>query len=184
MKLPDVQDKVESSAIGRAAVSGVIIFILGSLIAANIPSSYLQRKLNTIVQPVRDSVGLDQTWSVFAPEPRQQTFGLGATISYDNGTKEIWSVPTGDPFISEYRTYHWQKWSEYARADDQPALWEPLAIWLARTYDRSNRHPTEVVLTRYWYDLFAPGTHPIRGPWHEVTYFSLAITPSILAGGS
>ena len=93
----DLQEKVESSQAGRAVITGVMIFILASLVAANIPqTSYLQQKLNSIVQPVRDSVGLDQTWSVFAPEPRRETFALDASITYNDGTSEVWAVPTGD----------------------------------------------------------------------------------------
>lgn len=181
----DLQEGVEKDQIGRAVITGVIIFILASLVAANIPqTSYLQRKLNSIVRPVRDSVGLDQTWSVFAPEPRRQSFALDAQIKYTDGTAETWTVPTGDPFIAEYRTYHWQKWSEYARADDTQLLWEPLAVWLARTHNNPTRHPVSVTLTRRWYDLNPPGSHPSRGPWNEYTYFSIDVTPSLLAGSS
>jgi len=181
----DLQERVESSPSGRALITGVLIFILASLVAANIPNtSYLQRKLNSIVEPVRDSVGLDQTWSVFAPEPRRQTFALNAQIKYNDGTSETWTVPTGDPFIAEYRVYHWQKWSEYARADDTPWLWEPFAAWVARTHNSATRHPVQVILVRRWFDLNPPGSHPSRGPWHEYTYYSLAVTPSVLAGSS
>ncbi len=180
----DLQEKIESDVTGRAIISAVIIFILASLVAANIPGSFLQRKLNAIVEPVRDGVGLDQTWSVFAPEPRRQTFALAAQISYNDGTTETWRVPTGDPFIAEYRVYHWQKWSEYARADDTQWLWEPFAAWVARTHNGPVRHPVEVTLVRSWYDLNPPGSHPSHGPWNEYTYFSLAITPSVLRGES
>ena len=46
----DLQEKVESSQAGRAVITGVMIFILASLVAANIPqTSYLQQKLNSIV---------------------------------------------------------------------------------------------------------------------------------------
>jgi len=181
----NVQEKLEASPIGRAAITGLLVFILGSLIAANIQPSYLQRKLNTVVRPVRDGLGLDQTWSVFAPEPRSQTFGLEARIDYDDGTSETWHVPTGDPFIAEYRTYHWQKWSEWARGDDyMKILWQPFAEWIARTHNDASAHPTTVTLVRSWYDLNPPGTKPSRGPWHSVEYFTLRVTPAILEGSS
>jgi hypothetical protein len=176
----DLQEKLESNQIGRAAITGLLFFILGSLVAANIPASHLQEKLNTVVQPVRDGVGLDQTWSVFAPEPRRQTFGLEARVAYTDGTAETWSVPTGDPVIAEYRTYHWQKWSEFARADDKPFLWQALAVWLARTHNSATRRPVQITLIRRWYDLFPPGSHPSRGPWHEFPYYALEITPALL----
>jgi len=183
MNIRDAQERFEASGLGRAAISGLLVFVLLSLVAANIPTSYLQTQLNKIVLPVRDSVGLDQTWSVFAPEPRSQTFGLYAKISYPDGTSDIWTVPTGDPYISEYRTYHWQKWSEYVRLDAQPQLWEPLAVWIARTHDKPSRHPSEITLVRTWFDLFPPGSHPNHGQTYQYEYFSLQVTPGILAKG-
>jgi hypothetical protein len=176
-----IGERFEASPLGRAVITGALLFILASLIAANIPPSYAQRQLNSFVQPVRDGVGLDQDWGVFAPDPRRQTVALQARISYTDGTSETWNVPTGDPFVSEYRTYHWQKWSEYARLDDHQELWEPFAVWVARTHNSSMRHPNEIALTRSWFDLNPPGSHPSRGPWHEYTYFSLKITPAVLA---
>jgi hypothetical protein len=179
-----IGERFESSHTGRSVLTGALIFILLALFAANMPSSHLQRQLNSLVQPVRDGLGLDQDWSVFAPEPRRQTFDLDAQISYSDGTSQTWTVPTGDPYISEYRTYHWQKWSEYARSDAQPFLWEPLAAWIARTHDSAARHPTEVTLVRRWFDLEPPGSHPSRGPWNEYTYFSLKVSPAVLSGAS
>jgi hypothetical protein len=179
-----IGERFEASQIGRGVLTGALVFIIASLVAANMPASYIQHKLNTAVQPVRDGLGLDQDWSVFAPEPRRQTFALQARISYSDGTSQTWDVPTGDPYISEYRTYHWQKWSEYARADDQQQLWEPFAAWVARTHDSPARHPTEVTLVRSWYDLYPPGAHPSRSQWNEYAYFSLKVTPGVLAGTS
>jgi hypothetical protein len=180
----DLQRRLESSRLGRAAITGLLIFVISSLVAANIPPSYLQVKLNKIVQPVRDGLGLDQTWSVFAPEPRRQTFGLDARIVFIDGSVQTWTVPTGDPVVAEYRTYHWQKWSEYARADDTSVLWGPLAEWLARKYDTPTVHPVQVTLVRRWYDLNPPGSAVGHGPWHEYPYFTLQVTPAILRGGS
>jgi hypothetical protein len=184
VKIRNIQERFEALPVGRAAISGLVIFIMLSLVTANIPTSYVQKKLNDVVLPVRDSLGLDQTWSVFAPEPRSQTFGLYAKIAYADGTSDIWTVPTGDPYISEYRTYHWQKWSEYARLDDQTNLWEPLAVWIARTHDRAGRHPSEVTLVRTWYDLYPPGKHPSRGETYQYEYYTLQVTPGILKGSS
>jgi hypothetical protein len=176
----NLQEKLESGPIGRAVISGALLFILGALVAANIPPSYVQQKLNTVVRPVRDGVGLDQTWSVFAPEPRSQTFGLEARISYSDGSSEVWHVPTGDPFVAEYRTYHWQKWSEFARQDERPYLWGPFALWVARTHIYPDARPTSVTLVRTWIDLLPPGAGILQGPRHEYPYFTLQVTPEML----
>jgi len=179
----DLQEKLESDPTGRAALTGLIIFVLLTLLASNLSDSGLQHSLTRFVEPLRNGAGLDQAWGVFAPDPRKIVYGLEGRIRYDDGTTEIWHWPKGDPIISEYRAYHWQKWSEQVRLDDKGGLWQPFAEWLARTHDRPNRHPTEITLVRRWSDLNPPGQHPDRGPWNSYDYFTLKVSPSLLASG-
>jgi hypothetical protein len=180
----NLQEKVETNPYGRAFLTGLIIFILGTLFASNLSESALQNWLADLVRPVRNGLGLDQAWGVFSPDPRSTVYGLEAHIRYDDGSSQIWTWPKGDPFISEYRDYHWQKWSEQVRLDDQSGLWRPFAEWIARTHDRPNRHPTEVTLIRRWFDLNPPGTKPPHGPWQSFVYFTLQVNPALLAEGN
>lgn len=180
----NLQEKVESDSTGRAAITGLIIFILLTLLASNLPASSLQSWFETLVRPIRNGLGLDQAWGVFAPDPRSTVYDLKARIRFDDGTTVIWRWPKNDPFISEYRDYHWQKYAEQVRLDDDNFLWQPLAVWLARTHDSARRHPTEITLIRLWSDLNPPGEHPDRSPWHSYEYFTLQVGPSLLAKGS
>jgi hypothetical protein len=180
----DLQEKVESDATGRAAISGVILFVLLTLLASNLSTSGLQDWISGPVEPVRNGLGLDQAWGVFAPDPRSTIYGLEGRITYDDGTTEKWHWPRGDPIVSEFRAYHWQKWSEQVRLDDQSGLWQPFAEWLARTHDRPDRHPTDITLIRFWADLNPPGTRPSRGPWNRFEFFTLQVNPSILGAGA
>jgi hypothetical protein len=182
--MKDLQEKVESDATGRAAISGLILFVLLTLLASNLSVSPLQNWFSRLVEPVRNGLGLDQAWGVFAPDPRSTIYGLQGRITYDDGSIREWSWPHGDPIISEFRAYHWQKWSENVRLDDQSGLWRPFAVWLARRYDRTDRHPTDVTLIRYWADLNPPGTKPTRGQWNTYEFFTLQVDPSILAAGA
>ena len=176
-----LQEKLESDPLGRAVITGLIIFVLGTLLASNLPQSGLQSWIADLVRPVRNGVGLDQAWGVFAPDPRSTVYGLEGHITYDDGSTDVWHWHKGDPVISEYRDYHWQKWSEQARLDDQQGLWRPWAVWLARTHDRPSRHPREVTLVRKWFDLNPPGTKPSHGPLNSYEYFTLQVTAKILA---
>jgi hypothetical protein len=182
--LKSLQEKIESDPLGRAVITGLLIFVLGTLLASNLPSSGLQRFLDDLVRPVRNGVGLDQAWGVFAPDPRRTVYDFEARITYDDGKTDLWHFPNGDPIISEYRDYHWQKYSEQVRLDDRSGLWRPFATWLARTHDTPGRHPVEVVLVRRWFDLNPPGTKPSRGPWNRYEYFTLQVDEALLAGGA
>lgn len=179
-----LQERLESGPVGRAAITGLIFFVLGTLLASNLSGSPLQDWLVRLFRPVRNGVGLDQAWGVFSPDPRSVVYGLEGRIRYDDGSIELWHWHKGDPFLSEYRDYHWQKWAEQVRLDGDSFLWRPLAAWLARTYDRPSRHPTDVVLIRQWADLNPPGQRPSQGPWHEYTFFTLQVSPSLLAPGA
>ncbi len=181
--MKDLQEKAESDPVGRAAITGLIIFVLLTLLASNLSDSKLRDWLAGLVEPVRNGLGLDQAWGVFAPDPRSTVYDFEGRIRYADGTIEIWRWPRGDPVIAEYRAYHWQKYAEQVRLDDESGLWEPLAAWLARTHDRPNRHPVEVTLVRRWYDLNPPGHHPSRGPWNSYEFFTLQVSPALLGPG-
>ncbi len=155
--------------------------MLLTLLASNLSQSGLQDWLARLVKPVRNGLGLDQTWGVFSPDPRSRVYGFEARIRYGDGTSEVWHWPRGDPLISEYRSYHWQKWAEQVRLDDESLLWRPFAEWLARTHNSTGRHPTDVTLVRRWFDLNPPGSHPSHGPWHAYTFFTLQVNPDLLA---
>ena len=176
----NLQERIESDPIGRAVITGLLIFVLGALLASNLPASGLQRVLNGLVQPVRNGVGLDQAWGVFAPDPRSTVYDFEARITYDDGRTTTWRFPDGDPIISEYRDYHWQKFSEQVRLDDRSGLWQPFAEWVARTNDEQRRHPTKVTLVRKWFDLNPPGTKPSRGPWNSYEFFTLDVDAQML----
>jgi hypothetical protein len=182
--MADPQERVEAHPFGRAAITGVIVFVIVTLLASNLSESALQRWLARLVQPVRNGLGLDQAWGVFAPDPRSVVFDLEGHIRYGDGSTEVWRPPKGEPIVHEYRDYHWQKYAERVRLDDQSGLWHPFAVWLARTHDRPGRHPVEVTLVRRWYDLYPPGTNPSHGPWNEYVYFTLQVRSEDLAAGT
>ena len=179
------QQRLEDSTVGRVLISCFIAFLLFALFIWNMPASEIQRVSVPIVRPFIFSTGLDQVWSVFAPDPRFDTFSLTARIEYADGTTEMWEVPRrGEPLISPYRYYHWQKWSENVRLDAQESLWQPAAAWIART-NQDNGRPVRVTLIRNWVDTPAPGSGPPPDPkWNRYEYFTLEVTAEILEGGS
>jgi hypothetical protein len=180
----NLQEKMESDFLGRTAISCLIVLFLATMLAFNLPRSRLQHRLAPLGGPLRNGLGFDQAWGVFAPKPPTTVTELFARIRYDDGAKEIWRWPKGDPLISEYRAYHWEKWAEQAMLDEHRDLWRPLAEWLARTRDRRDRHPVEISLFRRSFALKPPGTHPSRGPATEETFFTFRVDASVLASGT
>ncbi len=179
--MSDLQHRFESDWVGQSLITGLILFILGALVFWNLPDSAITKFGVNRVSPAVLALGLDQRWGVFAPNPRSQVWDLQARIEYADGRVATWKFPAlSDPILSEFRIYHWQKWTEVARSDDYKALAASTAMWVARTHLRYGA-PARVLLIRRWYDLRPPGRGPSRGPWEQETYYTLDVTPQVLA---
>jgi hypothetical protein len=175
-----VQQRIESSPLGRSVISGAILALFISLLSSNLPPSELRTQLSRVIEGARDALGLDQTWSVFAPEPRSQSLDLQARIKYTDGSTATWRLPKGNPFVGAYGDYRWRKYAEYVRQDDRRSLWAPFAIWLARKYDRPTKHPIDVTLIRLWQQNNPPGSSVLKEPWKSYSFFTLQVTPGML----
>ena len=164
---PTPQERLEAGRWGRAVISAFVIFTLAGTLVWNLPGSYLRDRLVPVFRPYFNAVGLDQGWDVFAPDPRDNTSELSARLDYADGTELTWHIPKGNPVFSSYRTFRWQKWTEFVTLTDEHELWEPAARWLAASHRRNGELPVQVTLTRDWYGTTQPGT-PIRPPaWHH-----------------
>jgi hypothetical protein len=171
-----VQERFELSRYGRVALSLFVAFTVVSLAFWNMPNGHLKSGAVKVVRPFVIWSGLDQTWSVFAPDPRRDVIDFEAQIAYANGKREVWRMPDGDPFVGDYRAYHWQKLMESGIQDAKKnELWEPLAAWIARTHRHAGKVPVEVVLVRRFYTLSQPGTHPIKPRYKVVPNFTYKV---------
>ena len=167
-----LQQRLEDSDLGRAVLSALIALTVIGFVLTNMPQSELKRVSAPVVRPYIDATGLDQNWEVFAPNPRSIALKFHARITYDDGESVTWQLPRGGRIVGHYRFYRWQKWMEYVRADDYAdTLWEPTALWLARTYQEPDRGVTEVTLIRRWYDIPAPGSGAEPPPYNEYEFF-------------
>jgi hypothetical protein len=170
-----VQERIESTAPGRAVITAFIVLALAGAVIMNVPDSEWRARILRTARPVLNAIGLEQSWSMFSPDPRSFALDLRARITYADGGTAEWRVPRGgtglgDRTLGAYRAYHWQKWMEWARSDARAELWEPTARWVARRYARAGRVPVRVVLVRRFYDIPEPGAE--RPPWREFAYYT------------
>ncbi len=144
-----VQERLESSRIGRVLISVGILVVLGAVFTWNLPPSELAIRTQPAFQRVTLASGLDQNWSVFAPDPPKSELDFEARIVYGDSTQRIWKVPTGDPFLGAYWDYRWLKWGEIVTAGIDARLWLPAAQWIARQEQDAGRRPVSVTLMRH-----------------------------------
>jgi hypothetical protein len=181
----NLQERIESSDLGRALISAFVIVTLLVIFASNLPrlhDSELKRKLSRIGTPYLGATGIDQSWSVFAPEPVKTNNGFTALVTFRDGNTAQWQAPQDDRFLGAFREGRWSKWLEVVR---NPIYTEdvlkPAAAWIARRYATDGRRPVRVTFIRAWQDIPAPGSE-LKNLWHAEAYYTLDVTPAILSG--
>jgi hypothetical protein len=171
-----VQERLEGHGAGRGLISAFIVLVVFSVVVWNMSSSHLKDRALPVTKPFLITVGLDQAWNVFSPDPRRQVIDLIARIDYAGGGHGVWHIPTGHRGLGELRAYRWQKLLESEIADaNKDLLWRPLAQWVARTHTGPGRRVVKVTLVRRWYDLSQAGVAQGRPHWHQFTYFTYQV---------
>jgi hypothetical protein len=176
-----VQERLESTDLGRAVLSALIVVTLVVIVVANLPPSALQRKLVRVSEPYIDAIGINQVWGVFAPEPLRQVVEIEATARYADGTSLVWKPPHGLPFPDSYRDIHWIRWLEVA---DKPDFYEPTGRWLAEELTVDGRPPVEIALRRRTYGLLPPGSASDRAGREEDVLFVYDVASGTVEEGT
>lgn len=159
----------ESSAVGKALISLLMLVLLGSLVLWNLPEGKPRKEARDVVGKVLMPVGLDQDWSVFAPAPRTFTVGFRATVTYEDGSTRTWRPPEVGKVIAPYRTYRWQKYDERIRADDFEPYWNEAAEFIAR---ETGPHVVKVVLLRDFQPAVVPGSGRARPANQTIPFYT------------
>lgn len=176
-----VQQRLESSRAGRAAISVFILVTLVSVVVWNLPASALKEDALAVTGPYIRATGLNQNWGVFSPNPRRHSMFLLARVRYADGTEEVVSPPRGGRLVGGYWDYRWRKWAEWTSTDEHDELWLPAAAWFARRAAAQGREPVSVTLVRRWRDTLPPGPGPSLGEWLEYPFFTYEVQRAVEA---
>jgi hypothetical protein len=167
--------RFESTAVGQALISLLLIVTVGAVLVVNMPASLLRQDLGHVTQPILNATGLDQNWAVFS-RPRTMSAYVFARIEYADHTSSVATIPSGHG-LDAYVDYRWQKYEEQIRLDDGAWLWARYAKYVANTARENGRQPVQVSLVRRWADTNPPGPGPERVPWREFTFYVLTVGP-------
>lgn len=100
-----IQERIESTGAGRALISAFIAATLFGMLVWNAPDSHLKRDVLPPVRAFMPTLGLDQNWAVFAPDPRRQVLEIEARLEYADGTAETWRVPNANAIVGSFEEY-------------------------------------------------------------------------------
>lgn len=161
-----LQERFESSRAGRSLLSVALVLTLAAVAAWNLPSSALREAALPVVEPYVRTLGLDQNWNLFAPNPPRATFEVLARIDYADGSWGEWRSPRND---------RWRKWLGAVRLDRHRSLREPTAAWIARNHDHGGRRPVTVTLVRRGRVLAPPGSSASTPTAQHVPFFTYRV---------
>ena len=164
--------RIERSDAGQAVLSALMAVLIAAVLVWNMPRGRAKDALLPAAGTVVQAVGLEQDWGLFAPDPRDASVGVVATITYGDGRTERWVPPDFGHVLAPYRTYRWQKFVERLRADDYRGMWDPFARWVAREHGPGVRR---VVLTRTFRPVRRPGDPGPRPPVQRFDYHRLEL---------
>lgn len=170
-----MQERIEASWLGRAAISSVLIFILGAIAVSNLPpESYIRKVQLERVKPFLNSAGLKQNWGVFAPNAARVSTYVSARITYADGRSVMWRSPAGDKVITPYREYRWRKLGSALTSTRNRRLHRSFAQWLAQRYTEGDVRPVRVSLLQRTRRTPPPGTE-VDNPWKQRTIYTLRL---------
>jgi hypothetical protein len=171
-----VQERLESSDVGRSAISGFLLITLVVIVALILPyTSTLRRTLMPLTEPYRAITGLEQTWSVFAPDARRDVIDWYATVEMEDGSVDIWRIPDGGPLLGSFRVNRWRKWMEVVTVDAyRGLLFETTARFVARQVPGGPDGAVRTTFVRRSASLPPPGAGA-QLRWRDTAYYTLRL---------
>jgi hypothetical protein len=154
-KLSALGQRFERSMVGEALISGVVSVVVLTGVAWNLPDSNIKQAMTTTLRPIAASTGLQQTWSMYAPEPISSLETLQVRVTMANHTDRVWSWQPGDRVIGPFTWYHWQKLKEQVIREKQ--IVKGMSYWVVRQLTSPAERPINVVMLFRSEGLPVPG---------------------------
>jgi len=143
------QEHLEARVGGRVLLSAGIAVLLACMVVENLPASPVRRAAEPAAGRVLAATGVDQHWSIFAPDPRRVSIALEARVRFRDGSRSTWRPPHGGALVGQYWGAHWDKFVEHATFDAGPnadALRDGVARFAARQAAAAGQQPSMVTL--------------------------------------
>jgi len=163
----------------RLAVNAFIILYVVTIFCWTLPvETRLSRFINGLTRPVVLSLGIWQSWDLFAPDPRTMQVRMNATVTLRDGTTRNWIFfqSEGPGAIARLRQERYRKWAhDNVRLDEKSELWEPTALFIARQFADEQNPPVRVELHRHWADMLPPPDAGLperrETDWQQYTFY-------------
>lgn len=149
------RQQFDRSLFGQAVISGLVAIVLLIGVVWNLPDSAIKRALTPVLQPIAHGLGLEQSWTMYAPDVIRRLEFTEVQVTMDDGSIRSWVNPSGDKLIGPFTWYHWQKLKENIPRD--PSMRADLAHWVVRQLTQPSETPVRVQIIMRTQQLLPPG---------------------------
>jgi hypothetical protein len=142
---PPIKGSVSSldrSPISEGAISALIGVILLIGVVWNMPDSAIKRALVPPLQPIAVSTGLDQYWTMYAPDPPQRLENLEVHVTMADGAERVWTIQPRDRIVGVAAHHRWRKLKESLQTE--PQIRPAWAHWVVRQLTGPSERPVHV----------------------------------------
>jgi len=173
---PEAPARPEASRRRRTMITIFIVITLGAVLVQNMPNSVIKDGLMVVARPYLNLTGLDQSWSIFSPNPRRESVFIVARLERADGSVTLRPVPAGVG-ASEYWHYRWQKYEETLSESGGRILWRPYAEWVVGQDRSEGGEPVRVTLLRRVSKLPPPGPRADALPFVDEDFYTAQVSP-------
>ncbi|WP_185976272.1 hypothetical protein [Mycolicibacterium sp. 018/SC-01/001] len=149
--------RVERSPAGECLISVLVSVVVLIGIVWNLPASHLRERLVEPLQPIAESTGLQQKWSMYAPDPISVVETLEVRVEMAEGGVRTWTSERTHPAISSLQWYHWQKLKEQLIRNN--AAMPDFVRWVVGELTSPGERPVRATVLVHREALQAPGAH-------------------------
>lgn len=149
------------SGVREIATSAMLVMILVIGVVWNLPDSAIRRAAVSDLSPIALPVGLDQGWTMFAPNPPRRLTDLEVLVTMADGSIKAWRLPRLGPVFGVAFSHRWRKLGETLENDER--IRPDFAHWAVGELAGPDDHPIRVEMLLHTVELPPPGAdHPGR----------------------
>lgn len=145
--------------IRKPVLSIVILAHIIGLSLYCLPSSFARDAILSPLLPYIRFSGLEQSWTVFAPNPPEYSTFLSADIEFADGTTTEWEFPRVEKLgiLEKMSAERYRKWANDNISDGEHAVAWPDAIrYIARANNNPKNPPVFITLVRHQVSIPVP----------------------------
>jgi hypothetical protein len=161
--------------IREIAISVMIVAVLVIGVVGNLPDASLTRAVTPAVDTVAVPLGLEQNWSMYAPNPPRRQENIEVHIAMADGTEKVWTLPRLNPVFGVAFSHRWRRFKESLLTEKQ--LRPDFVHWVVREMTTPGDHPIRADLLLLTEKIPPPGVSG-DGATNVETLYTENLTPN------